>query len=247
MSGSILLILPTYNERENLESLAAEILGLEIPGLEILVVDDQSPDGTGEIASRLAAEEPSVHVIHRNPPRGRGLAGIEGFIRARDQGYDYAIEMDADFSHPPRYIPVLLALFEVSCPPIDLAIGSRYVPGGRIEGWPRWRHWNSAVANWVAKTTLGLKARDCTSGYRCFTKRALQSIPWESLSATGPAIVEEILYHFEKAGLLHGEIPITFVERKRGSSKVTPMTILRWIGELVRFRWRAAVSWCHRP
>jgi glycosyltransferase involved in cell wall biosynthesis len=236
MSGSILLILPTYNERENLAPLVAEILALGIPDIEILVVDDQSPDGTGEIARRLASENPAVHVIHRKPPRGRGLAGIDGFRYARDNRYDYAIEMDADFSHPPGFLPDLLGLFEKSKKPIDLAIGSRYIPGGRIEGWPRWRHWNSAVANWVARIVLHLSAKDCTSGYRCFTRRALEAIPWESLSATGPAIVEEILYHFEKSGLRHGEIPITFVERRGGTSKVTPMTILRWIAELLRFR-----------
>ncbi|MCG3195971.1 MAG: Polyprenol monophosphomannose synthase [bacterium] len=235
MFGSILLILPTYNERENLASLVEEILALKIPGLEILIVDDQSPDGTGEIAESLSRDRPEVLVIHRKPPRGRGLAGIEGFVLARDQGYEAAVEMDADFSHPPRYLPNLLGLFK-EVPGIDLAIGSRYIPGGKIEGWPRWRHWNSAVANWVARRALGLKARDCTSGYRCFTRRALLAIPWESLSATGPAIVEEVLMHFERAGLSHSETPITFVERQRGTSKVTPMTILRWLRELGRFR-----------
>lgn len=235
MFGSILLILPTYNERENLASLVEEILALGLSGLEILVVDDQSPDGTGEIAEALARAHPNVWVIHRKPPRGRGLAGVEGFVFARNRGYEAAVEMDADLSHPPRYLPNLLALFEET-PGIDLAIGSRYIRGGKIEGWPLWRHWNSAVANWVARKALGLRARDCTSGYRCFTRRALLAIPWESLSATGPAIVEEILMHFERAGLQHAETPITFVERQRGTSKVTPMTILRWLKELGRFR-----------
>lgn len=236
MFESILLILPTYNERENLESLVGAIRALAISGLEILVVDDQSPDGTGDIADRLAAADSTLHVIHRKPPRGRGLAGIEGFQWARDHGYHLAIEMDADFSHPPEFIPGLLAPFKQEGNKIDLVIGSRYIEGGRIEGWPRWRYWNSAVANWMARQVLGLHARDCTSGYRCFSQRALQSIPWEKLTTTGPAIVEEILFHFERAGLAHHEIPITFIERREGQSKVTPMTILRWIRELARIR-----------
>lgn len=231
-----MVILPTYNERENLEKLVTEILRSGIPGLDVLVVDDRSPDGTGEIADELARRSPSVYVIHREPPRGRGLAGIDGFIFAREKGCDFALEMDADFSHPPRYLPDILAPFGRSDDKVDLVIGSRYVHGGRIEGWPLWRHWNSAVANWAARTVLGLTARDCTSGYRCFSRRALQAIPWEDLTATGPAIVEEMLLHFERAGLSHTEVPITFVEREQGTSKVTPMTILRWIKELVRIR-----------
>jgi dolichol-phosphate mannosyltransferase len=238
MFGSILLILPTYNERENLEPLVSAIHSLGIPGLELLIVDDQSPDGTGNIADHLAEADSTVHVIHRKPPRGRGLAGIEGFLWARDHGYLFAMEMDADFSHPPEFIPSLLAPFEQPQLGIDLVIGSRYIPGGRIEGWPMWRHWNSAVANWMARKVLGLHAKDCTSGYRCFSHRALQAIPWEELTTTGPAIVEEILYHFERAGFSHFEVPITFIERREGHSKVTPMTILRWIRELVRIRRR---------
>lgn len=236
MFGSILLILPTYNERENLEPLVTAIRSLKLTGMEILVVDDQSPDGTGEIADHLAQTDSTLHVIHRKPPRGRGLAGIEGFRWARDHDYSFALEMDADFSHPPEFIPSLLAPFEKGTQGIDLVIGSRYIPGGRIEGWPRWRYWNSAVANWMARQVLGLHARDCTSGYRCFSRHALQAIPWEKLTTTGPAIVEEILYHFERAGLHHHEVPITFIERREGVSKVTPFTILRWIRELARIR-----------
>lgn len=236
MFGSILLILPTYNECENLEPLVSAIRSLGLPDLELLVVDDQSPDGTGDIADRLAAADSTLHVIHRKPPRGRGLAGIEGFQWARDHNYTHALEMDADFSHPPEFIPSLLAPFEREDGGIDLVIGSRYIEGGRIEGWPRWRYWNSAVANWLARQVLGLHARDCTSGYRCFSRRALQAIPWEKLTTTGPAIVEEILFYFEHAGLSHHEVPITFIERREGQSKVTPMTILRWIRELARIR-----------
>ncbi|MCA9427055.1 MAG: polyprenol monophosphomannose synthase, partial [Candidatus Omnitrophica bacterium] len=180
MSRSILVILPTYNERENLKKLVHEIRDLKIEGLEILVVDDQSPDGTWAVADQLASDFKDVHVIHRKPPRGRGLAGIEGFIWARDQGYDLTFEMDADFSHPPRFIPELLAPFNEDSG-LDLVIGSRYVPGGKIEGWPMWRHWNSAVANRMAKTVLGLSPKDCTSGYRCFSKRALAALAWERM------------------------------------------------------------------
>ncbi|MCA9446022.1 MAG: polyprenol monophosphomannose synthase [Candidatus Omnitrophica bacterium] len=235
MSRSILVILPTYNERENLKKLVHEIRDLKIEGLEILVVDDQSPDGTWAVADQLASDFKDVHVIHRKPPRGRGLAGIEGFIWARDQGYDLTFEMDADFSHPPRFIPDLLAPFDEDSG-LDLVIGSRYVPGGKIEGWPMWRHWNSAVANRMAKTVLGLSPKDCTSGYRCFSKRALAALAWEKMIATGPVIVEEILYHFEQSDLQFTEVPITFVERVEGVSKVNVGTILRWIKELGRIK-----------
>ncbi|MCA9433438.1 MAG: polyprenol monophosphomannose synthase [Candidatus Omnitrophica bacterium] len=235
MSRSILVILPTYNERENLKKLVHEIRDLKIEGLEILVVDDQSPDGTWAVADQLASDFKDVHVIHRKPPRGRGLAGIEGFIWARDQGYDLTFEMDADFSHPPRFIPDLLAPFDEDSG-LDLVIGSRYIPGGKIEGWPMWRHWNSAVANRMAKTVLGLSPKDCTSGYRCFSKRALAALAWERMIATGPVIVEEILYHFEQSDLGFKEVPITFVERVEGVSKVNVGTILRWIKELGRIK-----------
>ncbi|MCA9415815.1 MAG: polyprenol monophosphomannose synthase [Candidatus Omnitrophica bacterium] len=235
MSRSILVILPTYNERENLKKLVHEIRDLKIEGLEILVVDDQSPDGTWAVADQLASDFKDVHVIHRKPPRGRGLAGIEGFIWARDQGYDLTFEMDADFSHPPRFIPELLAPFNEDSG-LDLVIGSRYIPGGKIEGWPMWRHWNSAVANRMAKTVLGLSPKDCTSGYRCFSKRALAALAWERMIATGPVIVEEILYHFEQSDLGFKEVPITFVERVEGVSKVNVGTILRWIKELGRIK-----------
>jgi len=238
MSSGILVILPTYNERENLKRLVTEILDLEIPGLEILVVDDQSPDGTWAVADQLADHHENIHVIHRKPPRGRGLAGIDGFVFARDHGYDFAVEMDADFSHPPRYLPDLLTPFHEEDSEVDLVIGSRYIDGGKIEGWPLWRHLNSAVANRIAKKVLSLTAADCTSGYRCFSRKALEKIPWESLTATGPAIVEDILFHFRKQGLKQTEVPITFVERREGTSKVNLMTILRWIVELLRIRFR---------
>jgi len=244
MSDSILVILPTYNEIENLSRLAAEIFSPKIPNLEILVVDDQSPDGTGEEADRLLADRPGTfHVIHRKPPRGRGLAGIDGFIWARDHGYTLALEMDADFSHPPKFIPDLLAPFQDNPAP-DLVIGSRYTRGGQIEGWPLWRHINSAVANRAAKFALGLGPKDCTSGYRCFSRTALEAIPWESLCSTGPAIVEEMLYHFHSAGLVFVEIPITFIERTQGSSKVSIETILRWMKEVAKIK-RNAKSKAH--
>ncbi len=235
MSRSILVILPTYNERENLKKLVQEIRDLKVSGLEILVVDDQSPDGTWAVADQLASDFKDVHVIHRKPPRGRGLAGIEGFRWARDQGYWLALEMDADFSHPPHFLPALIQPFQED-PNLDLVIGSRYVPGGRIEGWPMWRHLNSAVANRMAKAVLRLSPKDCTSGYRCFSKRAMDDLAWEKMITTGPAIVEEILYHFEKADLKFMEVPITFVERVEGTSKVNVGTILRWIKELSRIK-----------
>ncbi len=199
------------------------------------MVDDQSPDGTWAVADQLSSDFKDVHVIHRKPPRGRGLAGIEGFRWARDQGYDLTFEMDADFSHPPRFIPDLLEPFEKE-PDLDLVIGSRYIPDGKIEGWPIWRHWNSAVANRMAKTVLRLSPKDCTSGYRCFSGRALKTLAWEKMIATGPVIVEEILYHFERANLKFTEVPITFVERTEGTSKVNIGVILRWIKELFRIK-----------
>jgi dolichol-phosphate mannosyltransferase len=218
-----------------LEPLVNQLLALPL-SLHILVVDDQSPDGTGELADLLAEQHSGVlTVIHRSPPRGRGLAGIEGLARAAATDYDYVIEMDADLSHPVNFIPKFLESITAD-PPVDVVIGSRHLPGSQVEGWPRWRYLNSAVANRIARLLLGLPPGDITSGYRCFRRKSLVALPWHKMLSTGPAVVEEILFYGIRAGWVMREIPITFVDRVAGESKVSVSLILRWIREIWRVR-----------
>lgn len=235
--ADILIFLPTYNEKENLEKLIETIL--EIPlSIKVLVVDDQSPDGTGDIAQKLSDKlsEEKVSVIHRPPPRGRGRAGIDGFRIGSESECKYIIEMDADFSHQPQDIPRLIEAMEQS----DVVLGSRYVKGGKIKGWGLYRVINSAVANLLSRVILGLKTKDCTSGFRCFKREVLASLDWDKMISVGPSIVEEILYKVVKQKKWKiSEIPITFIDRTEGTSKVGILLILKWIQNLIQVRFQS--------
>ena len=182
----IVATLPTYNEAENIRPLIAELLQTD-PGLEVVVIDDHSPDGTWQIVEELAAADPRVHLIHRTTERGRGTAGIAGFIWARDYGADAVVEMDADFSHHPRFVPSLLE--PVRANKAEVVIGSRLVAGGAEAGRHPARKVITLLANFYIQTVLGLRVRDCTSGFRVFSRKALESIPWEIMNARGPEIV----------------------------------------------------------
>jgi dolichol-phosphate mannosyltransferase len=209
------VIIPTYNERENIGALVRAIFGLEIRGLEVLVVDDSSPDGTAEAVRTLQREFPDLKLLVRTGPAGRGLAGREGFLECLKMGADYVIEMDGDFSHDPRHIPALLAAME-RC---DLAVGSRRVPGGSDERvWPR--VWLTRAANAYARALLGAPVLDMNSGFRCFNRRALEAVRPETLRSTGPSIVHEALIRVRRAGLRVEEIPIVFRDRSRGATKL---------------------------
>jgi len=224
------IIIPTYNERANLADLVTEILALDI-GARIIVVDDNSPDGTGELAQRLAERYPQqVEVIRRPAKMGLGTAYTAGFKRALAMGADYILTMDADFSHSPCYIPALLA----TCQQCDLAIGSRYIPGGGVRNWGLERRLLSRGANALARLILGLRAHDATAGFRCYRREVLAAIEPDSIFADGYSYLIEMLYRCQQRGYRIGETPIIFTDRRHGASKISSWEIVKAAGTLLR-------------
>jgi dolichol-phosphate mannosyltransferase len=216
-----LVIVPTYNERDNLPALLEQLLMVD--GLRILVVDDSSPDGTGRIADEYAAANRSrVQVLHRTGKRGLGRSYIDGMYLALRTDATHICQMDADLSHNPVDVPRLIAATEQA----EFAIGSRYVPGGRIENWPARRRMLSAFANRYIRAITKLTIRDCTSGFRCWRREALEQLPLASIRSDGYAFIVELAWEASKAGFRCGEIPITFVERRRGASKLSARVIV---------------------
>ncbi|MEZ6056533.1 MAG: polyprenol monophosphomannose synthase [Planctomycetaceae bacterium] len=210
-----LITLCTYNEFENLSRLVPEILE-HVPDAHILVIDDNSPDGTGQLADELAAGDSRILVLHRPQKEGLGVATVAGFRYGIKHNYTRLINMDADFSHPPRFLPALLAQAD----DFDVVIGSRYVPGGEVEGWGWGRHLMSRSINLYARLLLGLKTKDNSGSYRCYRVSKLQETPLHNIRARGYAIQEEILYLCRRAGCSFTEVPIRFEERRFGSSKI---------------------------
>ena len=211
------IFVPTYNEAPNLERLVGEIRRI-LPEAAILVVDDRSPDGTGEIADRLAAADPAVRVLHRDPPKGRGLAGRDGYLEALRLGADVVVEMDADFSHDPQLLPRFLEAIEGGA---DVVLGSRFVPGGSDDDRSAVRKIITVLANGYIRVVLGVPVGDCNSGYRAFRRGALEAIRPGTLTSTGPSIVQEVLFRVHRQGAKIVEIPLTFVDRKDGDSKLS--------------------------
>ena len=224
-----LVIIPTYNEAENLAPLVENLFGLDI-GLDVLVVDDHSPDGTGVVADDLAREDARVQVIHRPQKMGLGTAYTAGFALALDQRYESVITMDADFSHNPRYIPSLVELTEQN----DLSIGSRYVPGGGVRLWGWHRRVLSRGANAFARTILGLEARDCTAGFRCYRAEVLRTVNPASIRADGYSYLIEMLWRVQNAGFRVAETPIVFTDRRRGASKISRNEIFKAASTVTR-------------
>ncbi|NMB48399.1 polyprenol monophosphomannose synthase [Candidatus Kuenenbacteria bacterium] len=225
------VIIPTYNEKDNLAQLVKAIFNLSIPGLSVLIVDDNSPDGTGQLAEELADHYP-LRVIHRSGKLGLGSAYREGFRHCLDQGAEYLIEMDADFSHDPKDLPRLLA----AATGADLVIGSRKVPGGQIIGWNWRRKLYSHGAMFFACLLLGLKTRDITAGFRCFRASALRAIDYTGIKSNGYAFQIEMVYRLEKAGLKINELPVTFLDRQRGSSKLGTKDILEFFKLVLKLK-----------
>ena len=226
-----LVVVPTYNERDNLSQLVGGLL--RIPELRVLVIDDGSPDGTGRVADQLAAAEPDrVSVLHRSGARGLGLSYVDGMRTALAQRASFICQMDADLSHDPADIPRLLAAAATA----DLVIGSRYVRGGRIENWPIRRSLLSAFANRYVRLITGLGVHDCTSGFRCWRRETLERVPFESILSHGYAFQVELTWETAAAGCRISEVPITFVERRQGVSKLSWWTI----GESMLLPWRLA-------
>jgi dolichol-phosphate mannosyltransferase len=228
-----LVLVPTYNERENLPLLAAGVLAHA--GTRVLVLDDASPDGTGEVADRLATEYAGrLSVLHRTGTRGLGRSYLDGFRRAIASDVDLVCQMDADLSHDPSFLPALMAATATA----DLVIGSRYIDGGRVENWPMRRVMLSAVANIYIRTVTGLRVHDCTSGYRCWRREALAQLPLERISSDGYSFLVEVAFHAAAAGLRIAESPIVFVERRLGASKLSSAVLL----ESLRTPWRLALT-----
>jgi dolichol-phosphate mannosyltransferase len=229
------LCLPTYNERENLEPMIAA-LGevLDTSRDEVLVIDDGSPDGTGDIADRLASEHAWVSVLHRETKEGIGPAYVAGFRHALAEGAELVLEMDCDFSHDPADVPRLIAAAEDA----DLVLGSRYAPGGGTANWGLVRRIVSRGGCLYAQVILGLRVRDLTGGFKCFRRGTLEAIDLGALSAHGYAFQIETTYRVKRAGLRVTEIPITFVERRAGASKMTGAIVVEamWRVPLLRLR-----------
>ena len=230
-----MVVMPTYNEADNLVQMVAELMTLELDGLEILIIDDDSPDGTGEIAEELAAQyADELQVIHRQGKMGLGTAYITGFRHALEDGADYIIQMDADFSHSPSYLPLFLDKMR-EC---DVVIGSRYVPGGGVdERWSPWRRFLSWGGNFYARVITGLPLHDTTGGFRCFRRQALLDLDLGRIRSEGYAFQIEMAYACHEKGLRLCEIPIYFEDRSMGQSKMSSWIILEAIWRVWQMRW----------
>jgi dolichol-phosphate mannosyltransferase len=239
MSGEPWLILPTYNEIENLEAIVTAagkaLAGAAPDGYNILVVDDGSPDGTGQLADRLAREHAWVQVLHRTEKNGIGPAYLAGFRHALDHGAGYVMEMDSDFSHDPADLARLLqAVYDGA----DLALGSRYVPGGGVLDWSPLRRFISEGGSTYARMVLGLQVRDLTGGFKCFRREVLEAIHFDGVRSQGYAFQVELTYRAVQAGFRVVEVPIVFRDRQQGTSKMSWRIAAEamWLVPLLRFR-----------
>jgi dolichol-phosphate mannosyltransferase len=230
--GSALIVVPTYNERDNVEEVVARFLAAA-PEAELLFVDDNSPDGTGELLDQLAAADPRVHVMHRAGKLGLGTAYLDGFRWGLARGFDYLLEMDADFSHDPQYLPELLRLAREGA---DVVIGSRYVEGGGTENWGVGRKLISRGGSLYARTVLGVKVRDVTAGFICWRRRALEAIDLDAIRSNGYSFQIEMKYRAIRAGLTVVETPIIFVDRRVGKSKMSRAIFLEALGMVWKLR-----------
>jgi dolichol-phosphate mannosyltransferase len=230
-SERTLVSMATYNEHDNLAPLIQEILAV-VPAADVLVIDDNSPDGTGQLADKLAADDPRIHVVHRAGKQGLGTAILAAMRYAMDHEYDFLVNMDADFSHHPRYLPALLAGMRR----YDIMIGSRYIAGGGSENWPLPRRLMSWGVGTVVRLLMRLGARDTSGGYRCYRVALLRRTRLERMISRGYSFQQEMLYRCRKAGARIGETPIIFENRRAGASKVNPkeaarsMAVILWIG-----------------
>jgi dolichol-phosphate mannosyltransferase len=224
--------LPTYNERENIEPMLRALGGVLPDGGSVLVVDDNSPDGTGALAEALAAELDYVGVLHRPGKQGLGPAYIAGFRRALAEGAELVLEMDCDFSHDPQDVPRLIATAAES----DVVIGSRYVAGGKVENWGAGRRFVSAGGSFYARVLLGVGVRDLTAGFRCFRRRVLETVDLDAITSAGYAFQVEMTYRALRAGFSVEEVPITFSDRETGSSKMSKAIFLEAIWKVPALR-----------
>ncbi len=229
-----LVLIPTYNERENLPHIVRGVLAHA--GTEVLVIDDGSPDGTGAVADGLAREHAGrVSVMHRSGARGLGRSYLDGFRAALQTRADLVCQMDADLSHDPQFLPAMMAAAGAGA---GLVIGSRYRAGGRVENWPLHRKMLSAFANSYIRAVTGLRVRDCTSGYRCWRREALARVPLDAIASDGYSFLVEVTFHAARAGVSIAEVPIVFVERRLGASKLSSSVLV----ESLITPWRLAAT-----
>jgi glycosyltransferase involved in cell wall biosynthesis len=214
----VVAIAPTYNEAANLPTLAEKLLALD-PSIDVLIVDDASPDGTGELAEAIREHDPRLNVIHRTGPRGYSASCVDGLSWALENGYDIAVTMDADLSHDPDVIPSMLRAAEAGA---DVVVGSRYVPGGGlVVEWGPTRTAVSKLGSAYARRMIGTKVRDCTSGFRCYKRAVLEKVPLREMRSDGYSFCIEMLANVTKAGAHVEEVPITYVDRRAGVSKIS--------------------------
>ena len=232
-----LVVIPTYNERANIEKMARAVLGLKVPDLGILFVDDNSPDGTGTIADDLSREDSRVRVLHRERKEGLGRAYLDGFAHALSLGAERVIQMDCDFSHNPKAIEKLLASDG------DLVIGSRYVPGGATPGWPFKRRLISRLGGLFIRVVTHLPVRDPTGGFKCWKAETLKKIDFESVASKGYSFQLEMNHRAWKAGCSIREVPIVFTDRVQGYSKITPGIATESVKIALRLRFGKKGNW----
>jgi len=237
----VVCTLPTYNESQNILPLVRDLLALG-PYLQVLVIDDNSPDGTWRIVGEAAQSEPRLKLLHRMRDKGRGNAGREGFVEALKMGASIVVEMDADFSHQPRFVPTLIARLR-SGDDVGLVLGSRAVHGGLDADRGLTRRLITKAANFYIRVLLGVRVRDCNSGFRCWRRETLERIHVEDAFSPGPAIVQELLFKTARAGIGIAEVPIEFSNRLHGHSTLTVRTLLSGYTAVLKLRW---MSLCGR-
>ncbi|GAA5175862.1 polyprenol monophosphomannose synthase [Pseudonocardia eucalypti] len=228
--AELLVVIPTYNERDNLGPIVDRVRAA-VPSAHLLVVDDASPDGTGELADQLAAEDPRVRVLHRTGKGGLGRAYVAGFGLALEQGYRVIVQMDADGSHPPETLPDMLSALEKA----DVVIGSRYVPGGTVVNWPKHREALSRGANLYARLALGARVRDITAGYRVYRREVLSALGLAEVQSQGYCFQIDMAWRAVRAGFRVREVPITFTERERGQSKMSGSIVREALWQVARW------------
>ena len=233
----VLTIIPTYNELESLPKTISR-LRAAVPASDVLVVDDNSPDGTGQLVDGLAKEDSQIHVLHRQGKAGLGAAYIAGFKWGLDAGYDVLVEMDADGSHQPEQLPQLLEALEQGA---DLAMGSRWVPGGSVVNWPLYRQLISRVGSTYSRLMLGLKIKDVTGGYRAFRRTTIEKLNLDEVASVGYGFQVDLAWRVAKLGLTIVERPITFVERELGDSKMSGNIVVEAMINVTR--WGLAARW----
>lgn len=237
---AVVVTVPTFNESGNILSLARALLDLG-PGFQVVVIDDHSPDGTWKLVEEAARTEPRLHLIHRTEDKGRGRSGRDGFVWALTTGAPVVIEMDADWSHHPRYIPEMIRRLNAA-PEVGLVLGSRGAPGGRDADRGAVRRWITVLANLYIRVVLGVRVRDCNSGFRAWKRTTLEAIQVGETFSPGPAIVQELLFKTARARIGIAEVPIEFNNRLHGESTLTIRLLLQGYWTVLKLRWLSLVG-----